>query len=257
MSRFIFTECLVHDFFFRVALESYNMLHKKFRITRIKSGNDDLMAVPITFHDVTKTLNTVENHTQNITEISELPSVFNGMGTVQFINKDQLSKSKIVSPQERLMEYCSTYMGQIDDPAEKVNRIAEIPSKWELHGDLVMFSDQWFCSAFWKSLQNDRNFWKGVADVLGVKRVALSSRIVNDDYRTPSVEIKYDETSQGGWVEHVDNGIKYAYDVTKNMFSKGNITEKLRISEWDCRDEIVVDLFAGWCFYKYTSDIFL
>ena len=42
-----------------------------------------------------------------------------------------------------------------------------------------------------------------------------------------------------------NNVIRYTYDITKCMFSWGNITEKLRIAEFDCSNETVVDLFAG------------
>lgn len=37
----------------------------------------------------------------------------------------------------------------------------------------------------------------------------------------------------------------YEFDVTKCMFSAGNITEKLRVAAFDCRGETVVDLYAG------------
>lgn len=37
----------------------------------------------------------------------------------------------------------------------------------------------------------------------------------------------------------------YQWDVTKCMFSAGNITEKLRVASLDCRGQTVVDLFAG------------
>ena len=37
-------------------------------------------------------------------------------------------------------------------------------------------------------------------------------------------------------------GYRYRYNVETNMFSSGNITEKLRISKLDCSDEVVVDL---------------
>lgn len=47
------------------------------------------------------------------------------------------------------------------------------------------------------------------------------------------------------WVTHVDNGIRYDFDVTKCMFSSGNITEKLRVAKFDCKGETVVDLYAG------------
>ena len=38
---------------------------------------------------------------------------------------------------------------------------------------------------------------------------------------------------------------RYQWDVTKCMFSIGNITEKLRIAKFDCQEEVVVDLYAG------------
>ena len=38
---------------------------------------------------------------------------------------------------------------------------------------------------------------------------------------------------------------RYEFDVTKCMFSFGNITEKLRIASFNCTGETVVDLYAG------------
>ena len=38
---------------------------------------------------------------------------------------------------------------------------------------------------------------------------------------------------------------RYEFDVTKCMFSAGNITEKLRVAGFDCSGETVVDLYAG------------
>ena len=48
-----------------------------------------------------------------------------------------------------------------------------------------------------------------------------------------------------GWVEHRENGILYSFDATKCMFSWGNLSEKLRMARLECRDEVIVDLFAG------------
>lgn len=45
---------------------------------------------------------------------------------------------------------------------------------------------------------------------------------------------------------------RYEFDVTKCMFSAGNITEKLRVSQFDCRGETVVDLYAGEIFIVFT-----
>jgi tRNA wybutosine-synthesizing protein 2 len=51
----------------------------------------------------------------------------------------------------------------------------------------------------------------------------------------------------GGETEtvYVENGIKYKLDVARIMFSSGNINERKRMSELECDDEIVVDMFAG------------
>lgn len=48
-----------------------------------------------------------------------------------------------------------------------------------------------------------------------------------------------------GWVEHRENGILYCLDVTRCMFSSGNVTEKARMGRLACGGETVVDLFAG------------
>ena len=52
-----------------------------------------------------------------------------------------------------------------------------------------------------------------------------------------------------GWVEHRENGILYCLDVTRCMFSSGNVTEKARMGRLACCGEIVVDLFAGIGYY--------
>lgn len=38
---------------------------------------------------------------------------------------------------------------------------------------------------------------------------------------------------------------RYMFDVTKCMFSAGNITEKLRVASLPCSGEVLVDLYAG------------
>lgn len=50
---------------------------------------------------------------------------------------------------------------------------------------------------------------------------------------------------------------RYEFDVTKCMFSAGNITEKLRVSQFDCRVETVVDLYAGEIIVFFIPIIFI
>lgn len=123
-----------------------------------------------------------------------------------------------------------------------------IPTSWERHGDLVVLPSTSFSGGLWKSyfcslsVGQLSNFWCMVSSSLGCKRVALGSKVCDDSYRSSEVTLVLGEN---GWVDHVDNGIRYIFDVTKCMFSAGNISEKLRVASFDCSGETVVDMYAG------------
>ncbi|NXF71544.1 TYW2 protein, partial [Sclerurus mexicanus] len=116
----------------------------------------------------------------------------------------------------------------------------DVPHAWQRHGDLVLLGDDSFRAAPWERL--GPALWETVASALGARRVARRGRVLPDGMRTPSVTLLL---GQDGWVEHVDNGIRYTFDVTKCMFSPGNITEKLRVASLPCSGEVLVDLYAG------------
>lgn len=125
--------------------------------------------------------------------------------------------------------------------ANDVNEIPEdIPTKWERHGDLVLIPCQSLQHAVWIKIGSD--VWDSVANSLKCNRIARKSKIENDDFRSPCTELL---RGDDGWVTRVDNGIKCTFNVTKCMFSAGNITEKLRIAKFSCEQETVVDLYAG------------
>ncbi|NXO17893.1 TYW2 protein, partial [Oriolus oriolus] len=116
----------------------------------------------------------------------------------------------------------------------------DVPHAWQRHGDLVLLSEDSFRAAPWERLGSA--LWETVASALGARRVARRGRVMPDGMRTPRVTLLL---GQDGWVEHVDNGIRYTFDVTKCMFSPGNITEKLRVASLPCSGEVLVDLYAG------------
>ncbi|NXV17113.1 TYW2 protein, partial [Cepphus grylle] len=116
----------------------------------------------------------------------------------------------------------------------------DVPHAWQRHGDLVLLSEDNFQAAPWEKL--GPALWETVASALGAQRLARRGRVLPDGMRSPSVTLLL---GQDGWVEHVDNGIRYTFDVTKCMFSPGNITEKLRVASLPCSGEVLVDLYAG------------
>lgn len=74
------------------------------------------------------------------------------------------------------------------------------------------------------------------------RRLAVEKGVKRDDFRSPDIELILGDN---GIVNHKENHIIYRFDITKCMFSFGNINEKMRMADLDCKNEIVVDLFAG------------
>ena len=72
--------------------------------------------------------------------------------------------------------------------------------------------------------------------------------INDDDFRSPTVQILFNEKStnpENLWATRKENGIFYTWNITKSMFSVGNITEKQRVGKFNCTGQTIVDLFAG------------
>ncbi|XP_033105278.1 tRNA wybutosine-synthesizing protein 2 homolog [Anneissia japonica] len=149
-------------------------------------------------------------------------------------------KKKIFSPVQRLEDVLSKILANHNISLnEKIT--GEFPKNWETHGDLVLLPSQCLTGDIWKAMTVED--WQQVAAAVGVKRLAHSmGAIQRNGFRTPNVRLLL---GNSGWVEHIDNGIRYSYDVTKCMFSSGNITEKIRVAKMECSGETVVDLYAG------------
>jgi len=119
--------------------------------------------------------------------------------------------------------------------------VSEVPRRWEMHGDLVMLPETAYRGAGWDGIPG-AELWSSVAGTLSAKRVARKARIDAGGFRESQAVLLHGKDSE---VVHVDNGIKYHYDVLLCMFSAGNISEKLRVAGFDCSGQTVVDLYAG------------
>ena len=126
--------------------------------------------------------------------------------------------------------------------------VGDLPTGWELHGDLVLLPKDAFRQADWQvlaSVEKEMNdlteLWRVVAEALAVEQVARKGEISGGE-RRPDVEMLLGED---GWVTHREHGIDYSFDVTKSMFSAGNLSERGRIGELSCTGETVLDLYAG------------
>ena len=116
----------------------------------------------------------------------------------------------------------------------------EIPESWEFYGDLLLLPGNAFTDQAWT--KHIADILQIVCSLFQVSRVARKRSVINDQFRSPKTDLLLGNTT---WVCRRENGITYNFDITKSMFSAGNISEKIRISKFDCSGEVVVDLFAG------------
>ncbi|KAL6990779.1 nicotinamide N-methyltransferase [Sarracenia purpurea var. burkii] len=121
-----------------------------------------------------------------------------------------------------------------------IELLEQLPTRWERLGDIVVLPVSSFKESIWDSLGDE--LWPIVAKSLGAQRLARQGRVASTGTRDSALEIL---VGDNGWVDHRENGILYSFDSTKCMFSWGNLSEKLRMAHLDCRDEVVIDLFAG------------
>ncbi|KAH9296390.1 hypothetical protein KI387_039978, partial [Taxus chinensis] len=174
---------------------------------------------------------------KNNVSVSALLDVMNSCH-VTVAEGDACSRSKeLKAPQEVLREAVALLIKQ---KGVSPSILDELPSRWERLGDMVVLPMTSFIGDIWHSFGNE--LWVTVARALGVQRVARQGRVAATGRRDSTVELLLGDN---GWVKHRENGIMYCFDVTKCMFSSGNVSEKLRMAKMDCRNEIVVDLFSG------------
>ena len=173
---------------------------------------------------------------------------------VQENGKQSQKRSQPQSAFKRLEYICS----KITEELELVNDndSINVPKHWELHNDLVLFPANSFKAILvGKNISLDHaklaqmKLCNAICDILSVKRIAIKEPggIKNDDFRSPGVSLLhgFQESQYSTWAQRTENGIIQTWDITKCMFSVGNISEKLRVASLSCQNENVVDLFAG------------
>ncbi len=130
------------------------------------------------------------------------------------------------------------------DPIEDILEIAPVPEqlkpalprKWELFGDVLVLRMDRSLNEF------ESKIAESYASVLHAKAVLRDVGGVQGEYRQPVLrKILGDDTV----AIHLENGIRYKFDVSQIMFSSGNIEERARMAELKCDGETVVDMFAG------------
>ncbi|KAL3627489.1 hypothetical protein CASFOL_028852 [Castilleja foliolosa] len=158
-------------------------------------------------------------------------------GVTKIVDEVVKVKKSPISPFNVMKEGVASLLSNRGLPAELIE---QLPTRWERLGDIIVLPVTSFKDQVWESIEEE--LWPLVARSLGTQRLARQGRIAQTGTRDSKMEIL---VGNDGWVDHRENGILYSFDATKCMFSWGNLSEKLRMGHLECRNQVVVDLFAG------------
>jgi tRNA wybutosine-synthesizing protein 2 len=142
---------------------------------------------------------------------------------VSIINKKLPSKTVSKTPFEIILEKAG------------MENKSLLPKKWEIVGDvLILKIPKWL-------EEHEKSIAKIYADVLKAKTVVKDEGIIGRS-RKPKIKVLYGSITE---TIHKENKIKFKLDVSKVMFSSGNIDERIRTAYLSNENETVVDMFAG------------
>lgn len=86
--------------------------------------------------------------------------------------------------------------------------------------------------------------YKWISEEYNSTRIAKYYPIDNGIKRESHTIILYPKDADG-YTSIKQNGIYYNFDITKVMFSSGNVSERIRMGKLNCNNEIVFDLYCG------------
>ena len=213
----------------RQSLTTMKLIDDNFVIKEV----DSAIAIPILDAEKVKKLSWFDLAKHEITELN------------------LLLKNQKYTPAEQIAKDMTLYLKQYFD-SDLSGLIANLPQKWELFGDLAIIPNSTMNNSQWQDLfelitqEQEREIWQIIAQALRVDRLARQDKIATDMMRTSQVKMLL---GHSGEVEINDFGVKFWLDVTKVMFSSGNVTERHRIGDMDMSEEIIVDAFAGIGYY--------
>jgi len=149
------------------------------------------------------------------------------------------------NPHQRMFEGLNSLLNEAKlNSTSKNNILNKLPKRWERYGDLILFPKNSFSEDKISYLLND-DFWMIIANALKVSKIGIQGEI-KGEFRQSGAHLVFGKDAN---VEHIENGIIYSFDVTKCMFSSGNISERIRVAQFDCDGEEILDLYAGIGYY--------
>jgi tRNA G37 N-methylase Trm5/tRNA(Phe) wybutosine-synthesizing methylase Tyw3 len=237
---------------------------------------DHILAVPI--------VTTFANELLEGSWSSKVGEVMANLASIIFSNKtaDEMPKSKrylhlqrnhvapisktiVANHSRQAAEYFDSIISRHRLPSSAKK---SLPRKFECVGDVLMIPDDAFTDDAWTRLFSNpstaSSIWRDLCKIFNTTRVARKARIDLGPKRESHVALLYVPSSMSsssktsdtgavnesaGWVEIVENGITFGFDITKVMFCSGNVTERMRMGRQVVKGEVIVDLYCGVGYY--------
>ncbi len=112
-----------------------------------------------------------------------------------------------------------------------------LPSSYQIIGDIILLKLLKI-----KSEKQKKIISSEIMQMFPRIKTVCEIKGVEGEYRKPVIK----KLSGNGTVTiHKEHGISYKIDVSKTMFSKGNLFERQRLIKDVKKDEVVIDMFAG------------
>lgn len=120
----------------------------------------------------------------------------------------------------------------------KLNKnLDKLPTGFQRVGDIIIINLDSSLYNYKKEIGN------AILEIFKVRSVCNKYGEIKGEFREPQIEII--AGSDDTLVNHLENGIKYKFDIRKVMFAKGNLSERARYPKIVKNGEIILDMFAG------------
>jgi len=140
-------------------------------------------------------------------------------------------------PHERLADSVANYLGG--------SAPGPLPKRWERFSDVVLLPSDAFTGGDWSNFRG-KGLWKAVAEGLDASRLGQMGEISGETRESGVTMLLGDDD----WVVRRESGVDYGYNLTKCMFSAGNVNERRRMGEVAKVGDVVVDMFCGIGYYS-------
>lgn len=101
---------------------------------------------------------------------------------------------------------------------------------------------------------DDKKIAENFFELYPKTRMVCTIDDISGELRQPKIKIVKSNDSNTETI-HKENGIKYKLDISKVMFSKGNLSERKRLVDQVTSKETIIDMFAGIGYFSLPLSI--